>query len=77
MVDFNTYRALHEDDRAFQHEYLSIDNTDLIRIGEDAMKVEDPPSGPEIAVFPDKLVAFNLGSKQWGISPKYTMSGIG
>jgi hypothetical protein len=67
MVDFQTYRQLHSDTFAFKREYddhtrdPSTSKMDTI-----TMESDDPPTSPEIYVFPRNIIGYNLRSKKWG-----------
>ncbi|KAJ8112586.1 hypothetical protein OPT61_g5071 [Boeremia exigua] len=65
MVDFRTYKQLHSDTFAFKREYQSIDDSELTRMDPAVLESDEPPSSPEIYVFPDKIPAYNLRSKKW------------
>lgn len=66
MVDFQTYRQLHSTDYAFKREYKSIEDATVVRMDPSMMEANNPPPSPDIYAFPDKLVAYNLRSKNWG-----------
>jgi hypothetical protein len=36
-----------------------------MKMEENVVRSEEMPTGPELAVFLNKIVAFNLGSRQW------------
>jgi hypothetical protein len=65
MVDFQTYRQMHSDLQSFKRTYPGIDNPkDLM--DKDIMDNEDPPSEPDIYLFPHTVIGYNLRSKKWG-----------
>ncbi|KAM0542207.1 hypothetical protein ACHAPJ_012899 [Fusarium lateritium] len=65
MVDFVTYEELHSDTTNFKFSYPKIDDPDCDRMDIERMESDDPPSAPEIYIFPNTIVAYNLGSKKW------------
>ncbi|RAL14096.1 ATP-binding protein [Aspergillus homomorphus CBS 101889] len=59
MIDFSTYRQLH-----------SLDSkppsaTNRTEIPRERMNDDEPPTAPEIYLFPTRIVGFNLGRKKW------------
>ncbi|KAG5797173.1 hypothetical protein H9Q69_003782 [Fusarium xylarioides] len=65
MVDFATYEELHSDTPSFKRSYPMIDDPDCERMVSHSMDSDDPPSAPEIYIFPNSIVAYNLRSKKW------------
>ncbi|KAI3331596.1 P-loop containing nucleoside triphosphate hydrolase protein [Xylariaceae sp. AK1471] len=65
MIDFHTYEQLHSDSHSFKRSYPSLDDPNCERINPTAMASDEPPSAPEIYVFPKTIVAYNLRSKKW------------
>lgn len=60
MVDFNTYRELHSDSAAFRKPYgLGIAMDSKI------MERDEPPSQPELYLFPPTIIGYNLRRKKW------------
>ena len=67
MVDFQTYKQLYSDSKAFKKAYPFIDNTINERMEDSISDAEEPPTSPEIYVFPDSIPAYNIRSKKWGM----------
>nr|RBQ95649.1 hypothetical protein FVER53263_12415 [Fusarium verticillioides] len=65
MVDFATYEELHSDTPSFKRSYPMIDDPDCERMVSHSMDSDNPPSAPEIYIFPNSIVAYNLRSKKW------------
>lgn len=65
MVDFNTYTQLHSDSAAFKRKY-QMNDPFVQRMDPSMLETDDPPPKPEIYVFPDTIVGYNLRSKKWG-----------
>ncbi|KAF5568819.1 aaa family atpase [Fusarium phyllophilum] len=65
MVDFATYEELHSDTPSFKRSYSMIDDPDCERMVSHSMDSDDPPSAPEIYIFPNSIVAYDLRSKKW------------
>jgi hypothetical protein len=67
MVDFNTYKQLHSNSGAFKRNYSSTNDTKLKRMDPIVMDADDNPRSPEIYVFPETIIGYNLRSKKWGM----------
>jgi hypothetical protein len=67
MIDFETYRQLHSSSTAFKLSYPSIDDEKHKRMDSDTMESDEPPSAPQIYVFPNTIPGYNLRSKKWGM----------
>ena len=65
MTDFDTYAQLHSDVYTFKRTYQFIDDPDCDRMDSQTMEGDDPPDAPDIYVFPNSIVAYNLRSKKW------------
>lgn len=65
MVDFQTYHQLHCDSVAFKTTYSSIDNPDCERMSPENMASDQPPSTPDIYVFPSEIPGYDLKNKKW------------
>ncbi|WAO92379.1 Hypothetical protein NCS54_00988500 [Fusarium falciforme] len=65
MIDFGTYKQLYSESPKFKASYPSLTSTDRNEMSASVMKCETPPEGPELFVFPSKLIGYNLRQKQW------------
>ncbi|ETS84852.1 hypothetical protein PFICI_02877 [Pestalotiopsis fici W106-1] len=65
MVDFETYRQLHSSSSTFKMSYPSIDDDKCQRMNPETMASDEPPSAPDIYVFPNTIPGYNLRSKKW------------
>lgn len=59
MVDFPTYRQLHPP----EHPLVRKKRTE---IPPERLEADDPPSAPEIYLFPSRIVGYNFRRKKWG-----------
>jgi hypothetical protein len=66
MVDFKTYAQLHSDSGAFKRRYEFINDPMIERMDPSMVEADEPPPKPDIYVFPNTIVGFNLRSKKWG-----------
>ncbi|PYI09863.1 P-loop containing nucleoside triphosphate hydrolase protein [Aspergillus sclerotiicarbonarius CBS 121057] len=58
MIDFRTYWQLHPSDK-------STSTTNRTEITSERMEFDEPPSEPEIFLFPSHIVGFDLRRKKW------------
>ncbi|KAL4788115.1 P-loop containing nucleoside triphosphate hydrolase protein [Aspergillus varians] len=58
MIDFPTYKLLH------QHESARY-GAEINAIPPERMKIDEPPSVPELYVFPSTIIGYSLHSKKW------------
>lgn len=65
MTDFDTYAQIHSDEFAFKRTYPYIDDPDCDRMDSQVLEANDPPAAPDIYVFPNSIVAYNLRNKKW------------
>ncbi len=77
MVDFETYRQLHENSGHFKMTYPSIDGAKSLRMDLEMIKSDDPPLAPDIYVFPNTIPGYNLRSKTWSKYNKGIYYGLG
>ncbi|KAK0639831.1 P-loop containing nucleoside triphosphate hydrolase protein [Cercophora newfieldiana] len=64
MVDFHTYRQLHSDLVSFKRSFLS-QHESTEYLSDERMEDDQPPSEPEIYVFPGTIIGYNLHKKKW------------
>jgi hypothetical protein len=64
MIDFPTYRQLHPESK-------SSPTTNRTEIPRERMDNDEPPTAPEIFLFPPRIVGFNLRRKKWGTITPY------
>jgi SpoVK/Ycf46/Vps4 family AAA+-type ATPase len=65
MVDFHTYRQLHSDLASFKRSFLPKDEASTEYLSEERMENRDPPAEPDIYVFPETIIGYNLHKKKW------------
>ncbi|KAJ3540144.1 hypothetical protein NM208_g5192 [Fusarium decemcellulare] len=65
MVDFDTYKQLHSDSPKFKEAFPFLNKRDRKEMKTAMMECEDPPQGPELMVFPSKVIGYNLRQKKW------------
>lgn len=71
MIDFPTYKQLHPSDP----KTVLLGNCEEIL--PEQMDLDEPPSAPELFLFPSTIIGFNLRRKKWGkfpIHPRFTIS---
>lgn len=73
MVDFQTYRQLHSDTASFKRSFLAKDEASTKFLSDERMEDDKPPTEPEIYVFPDTIIGYNLHTKKWGESLREIM----
>jgi len=66
MVDFSTYKQLHASSWKSKKQYSSAEDPNVKRMDPVVMETNEPPSSPEIYVFPETIIGYNLRSKNWG-----------
>lgn len=67
MVDFATYEGLHSDTTSFKRSYPVVDDPDCERMESSTIDSDDPPSAPDIYLFPNTIPGYNL-RKRSGVS---------
>lgn len=65
MVDISTYRQLHADSAIFRRKPTTDNTPNRANMDPEVMIRDEPPSAPEIFVFPDKIPGYNLRTKRW------------
>jgi hypothetical protein len=65
-VDFQTYQQIHYSSGNFKLLYPNIDDQDCQRMKPEVMALDEPPSAPEIYIFPNTIPGYDLKSKKWG-----------
>ena len=60
MIDFATYRMLHQESKKSTHKAEERD------FDVDLMIQENPPEDDTINLFPSTLIGYNLRLKKWG-----------
>ena len=61
MIDFPTYKQLHPSDS--ETVVLPGDREEILP---ERMDLDEPPSAPELFLFPSTIIGFNLRRKKWG-----------
>ncbi|PVH76181.1 AAA family ATPase [Cadophora sp. DSE1049] len=65
VVDFQTYQQLHSSSANFKQRYSSLEAQLCERMDPGIMASEDPPSAPDIYIFPNTIPGYDLRSKKW------------
>ncbi|KAH0565265.1 hypothetical protein GP486_001346 [Trichoglossum hirsutum] len=60
MIDFSTYKKLHSDSPAFKRPRL-----DREEMAPEVIKQDEPPSAPDLFLFPPTIIGYNLRRKKW------------
>lgn len=71
MVDFHTYRQLHSDLPSFKRSFNPKDDSEREYLSDEKMDCDEPPGEPEIYVFPETIIGYNLHKKKWGTTFSY------
>lgn len=67
MVDYEIYKEIHGESKQYRLPYRQAGNDeDPEQIDSEEMKSDEPPTAPEIYVFPTTIPGFNMRSKKWG-----------